>query len=689
MVQNLFAKIGNSLDFGALFAISPVGFALNRLSSGEFLQGNQALLDLIGYAPEEFARLTYWDITPPRYAEQEKQALEQLRTKGEYGPYYKEYIHKNGRLVPVMLRGVKTADAHGEEYFFSVVSDLTERVLAEEQINKLLAAVEQAPSAVFIANLEGKIEYANRKFEELNGFTREDYMGKTPALLQSGEMSPEFYRELWDNLANGREWTFEICNRRKDGTLYWLREHISYVRDKLGRITHYLSIAQDITEVRRQEIALQHQARYDQLTGIGNRFQGIEHLRESIARSLAAGRLTVLLFIDLDNFKYINDTLGHRTGDLILIEAAARLRMLLKEEDTLARFGGDEFLVIIDGVHNVAEAEARIRDIYRQFATSFTIDGVGIHVTISGGVTIAPHNGTDPDELIRFADSAMYEAKERGRNTFHFFDARLSDSTKNRFNLERELRTALEEQQLSVYFQPFIDLASGEVVGAEALVRWQNPRLGAVSPVEFIPIAEQTGLIEDIGRFVLESAIIQTERWQDLISPRFQMSVNVSPRQFRQGRIVADLKDLLSRHALDARRIKLEVTEGLLLQPHHNPVETLNEIKAMGVGVAMDDFGTGYSSLLNLRQFSFDLLKIDRSFIQDLGENSQTRAMVNAIIAMCKSLDLHVIAEGIETIAQRDYLLQQGCALGQGYLFAKPVRAAEFQRLLLARTLPA
>ena len=427
-------------------------------------------------------------------------------------------------------------------------------------------------------------------------------------------MPKAFYSELWDNLKNGRDWRFDVFNRRKDGTLYWAREHVSFVRDKQGRTTHYMSISQDITEIRQQELALQHQARYDQLTGIANRFLGIEQLRESIARSQAAGLLTILLFLDLDNFKYINDNLGHRTGDLILIEAAGRLRTLLGTNDTLARFGGDEFLVILDGIASVAEGEAKISKIYQQFATAFTVDGIEIHVTLSCGIAVAPNDGTDPDELIRYADPAMYHAKERGRNTFHFFDARISDSAKS--------------------------------------------------------------------RFVLETATAQAQQWQKLTATQFQMSVNISPRQFRQGKIIADLKELLARYALEPGRIKLEVTEGLLLHPYDNPVEVLNQIKSMGVGVAMDDFGTGYSSLLNLRQFSFDLLKIDRSFIHDLTETAQTRAMVNAIIAMCKSLGLQVIAEGIETTAQRDYLLQQGCTLGQGYLFAKPVPAAEFQRLL-------
>ncbi|MFZ5630311.1 MAG: sensor domain-containing protein [Spirochaetota bacterium] len=804
MSDSLYDKIANALDFRALFDISPVGFALNRLSNGEFLQGNQALFDIVGYTQEEFRRLSYWDITPPKYAEQEQVALEQLKNRGEYGPYYKEYIHKSGELKPVMLRGVKTTDAQGEEYIFSIVADMTEqeraraaeanlgkiieeslneiyvvdseslrfryanksaqanigysmeelltmspldiipdgdkakilgeikalnegqtpnltlqamhqrkdktlydvearvqltnfqgkpalvasvlditeRMIAQEQVNKLLKVVEHSPNSIFITDLDGRIEYANEKFEQLNGFTRADYLGKTPAILRSGEMPGSFYNELWDNLKNGRDWRFDVCNRRKDGTLYWAREHVSFVRDKQGRTTHYMSISQDITEIRQQELALQHQARYDQLTGIANRFLGIEQLRESIARSQAAGLLTILLFLDLDNFKYINDNLGHRTGDLILIEAAGRLRTLLAPNDTLARFGGDEFLVILDGIASVAEAEAKIGKIYQQFATAFTVDGIEIHVTLSSGIAVAPNDGTDPDELIRYADSAMYHAKERGRNTFHFFDARISDSAKSRFNLERELRTALEQHELTVYYQPFIDLASGKIVGAEALLRWQNPRLGAVSPNDFIPVAEQTGLIESIGRFVLETATAQAQQWQKLTATQFQMSVNISPRQFRQGKIIADLKELLARYALEPGRIKLEVTEGLLLHPYDNPVEVLNQIKSMGVGVAMDDFGTGYSSLLNLRQFSFDLLKIDRSFIHDLTETAQTRAMVNAIIAMCKSLGLQVIAEGIETTAQRDYLLQQGCTLGQGYLFAKPVPAAEFQRLL-------
>lgn len=806
MQDSLYEKIANELDFRALFDICPIGFALNRLSNGEFLQGNQALFDIVGYSQDEFMQLSYWDITPQKYEAQEQAALEQLTENGAYGPYYKEYLHKSGQLVPVMLKGVKTTDKAGNEYIFSIVEDLTERqrsklaeenlgkiieeslneiyifeaqslriqyanksaqtnlgfalaefaessplgilplydeqsfralltpliagqvpklsfvtvhrrkdetlydvevnlqltqfqgqsaivasvlditerVLAQAQINKLSNVVEHSPNSIFITDLNGRIEYANQKFEQINGYSRAEYLGKSPAILKSGEMPEEFYRELWQNLKNLRDWKFDICNQRKDGTQYWAREHVSFVRDHRGEITHFMSISQDITEMREKELALQHQARYDQLTGVCNRFLGMERLRESIKNSLATGLNTVVMFLDLDNFKNINDNLGHRTGDVILIEAAGRLKALLRDSDSLARFGGDEFLIILDGIADLKDSEHIVESIYQSFLTPFFVDENEIFVTVSSGISVSPADGSDADELVRYADSAMYHSKERGRNTFHFFDAKISDSAKTRFTIERELRSALEQNQLRVFYQPFIDLSTGEIVGAEALLRWHNPRLGEVSPNDFIPIAEQTGLIEKIGKFVLETALQQVKSWLPSLHPAFKMSVNISPRQFRQGKIVGDLKCILSRIDVDASRIKLEVTEGLLLQSHDNPVEILNEIKSMGIGVAMDDFGTGYSSLLNLRQFSFDLLKIDRSFIHDLIENAQTRAMVNAIIAMCKSLKLQIIAEGIETAEQRDYLLQQGCELGQGYLFQKPIPATEFAALLQA-----
>lgn len=804
MTDSLYDKIANELDFRSLFDICPIGFALNRLSNGEFLQGNQALFDIVGYTKDEFMRLSYWDITPEKYEPQEQIALKLLKENGAYGPYYKEYIHKNGQLKPVMLNGVKTTDKSGEEYIFSVVEDLTEqeraksaeaslgkiieeslneiyvvdaktlcfryanrsaqanlgysmaelltmspldiiprrekgkisheirmilkkqvsnltlqtlhrrkdqtlydvevrlqittfqgetalvanilditeRVLAQQQISKLSYVVEQSPNSIFITDLAGKIEYANQKFEQLNGYSRAEYLGKSPAILKSGEMPDVFYHDLWLNLEKFHEWKFDVCNRRKDGSLYWAREHVSFVRDKNGKVTHFMSIAQDITEIREKELALQYQARYDQLTGMPNRFLGMEKLKESIQNSRTALLNTVVLFLDLDNFKNINDNLGHRTGDLILVETAKRLRNVIREADTLARFGGDEFLIILDGIAGMKTAEQVVENIYAAFLSPFIVDDNEIFVTVSSGISVAPGDGDDADELIRYADSAMYHSKERGRNTFHFFNATISDAAKNRFEIERELRGALEQNQFEVHYQPFIDLASGAIVGAEALLRWQNPRLGFVSPNDFIPIAEQTGLIEGIGKYVLETAFRQVQSWLPLLHPAFQMSVNISPRQFRRGKIVEDLKCILSRVQLDPRRIKLEVTEGLLLQSHDNPVDVLNEIKRMGIGVAMDDFGTGYSSLLNLRQFSFDLLKIDRSFIHDLIENAQTRAMVNAIIAMCNSLKLQIIAEGIETQEQKDYLLQQGCDLGQGYLFHRPVPAQAFAAFL-------
>lgn len=802
--DSLYDKIANELDFRAMFDICPVGFALNRLSNGDFLQGNQALFDIVGYSREEFARLSYWDITPKKYQAQEQVALQQMKDTGAYGPYHKEYIHKNGQLKPVMLKGVKTIDKNGDEYIFSIVEDLTEldrskkaeanlgkiieeslneiyifdaetlryiyankcaqsnlgynldellqmspiditpvenrnsflgllkplterkvqtltfttiqrrkdhteydvevilqlahfqgkpsfvanilditeRTLAQEQISILSHVVEQSPNSIFITDLNGKIEYANQKFEEINGFTRSDYIGQTPNILKSGEMPDAVYAELWSNLSEFRESQFDICNKRKDGSLYWAREHVSFVRDKNKKVTHFMSISQDITEIREKELALQYQARYDQLTGVANRFLGMEKLRECIQNSRSAGLNTVVLFLDLDNFKNINDNLGHRTGDLILVETANRLKKIIRESDTLVRFGGDEFLIILDGIADAKDSGQIIEKIYESFLVPFIVEKNEIFVTVSSGISVSPTDGYDADELIRYADSAMYHSKERGRNTYHFFDSKISDTTKNRFAIEREMRGALDQGQFQVFYQPFIDLASGTIVGAEALLRWQNPNLGGISPNDFIPVAEQTGLIEGLGRFVLETALDQVKTWLPILHPAFQMSVNISPRQFRQGKIVSDLKCILSRLELDPSRIKLEITEGLLLQAHDNPLESLSEIQKMGIGVAMDDFGTGYSSLLNLRLIPFDLLKIDRSFIHDLVENPQTRAMVNAVIAMCNSLKLKVIAEGIETEAQRSYLLEQGCDLGQGYLFCKAVSAAEFVGLL-------
>ena len=802
--KNEISLIENEMKFHSLFDLSPIGFALNRLSDGQFVEGNRALFQTVGYSEEEFSRLSYWDVTPKEYEKQEIEALESLKNNGYYGPYEKEYIHKDGHRFPVLLQGVLTTGTDGEKYIFSTVQDLTdhrnseksiqdlgkileeslneiyifdvnsyqfkftnkgaqlnlgysgeelltmsplevqssydieefsklleplkdgtknrivhttqhqrkdislydvemhlqksifqdedvyiafvlditERTRAEELLNKLSMAVEQSPNAIYITSLDGKIEYANRKFEEINGYSKSEYHNKSPAILKSDQMSEHFYDNILESLAAEKDWFHDVCNKRKDGSLYWAREHITFVRDKNNKITHFLSLSQDITKTRENELKILHQANYDQLTNVPNRFLGKIKLKESIEASRKSNLYTVILFIDLDNFKNINDNLGHVIGDQVLIETANRLKSIIRKTDTVVRFGGDEFLIILSGVKKLKESEVIVRKIHDAFEKPYKIEKSEIYVTTSSGISVSPVNGFDPDELIRFADAAMYYSKERGRNIFHYFTSEMESDIKNRFELEREMRNALSRNEFTVVYQPFFNLETGQIVGAEALLRWKNKKLGPVSPNVFIPVAEQTGLIESIGEFVLLTACRQVKAWEPLISNEFQMSINISPRQFRDGTIINLVKSVLEKTGLNPHRVKLEVTEGLLIQAHDRPVEMMKKLKNLGIGIAMDDFGTEVSSLQNLRLFSFDLLKIDKSFISDIIEKPDDRAMVEAIIAMCKSLKISVIAEGIETQAQKEIILQSGCLLGQGYLFSKPIGQGEFTTLL-------
>lgn len=408
----------------------------------------------------------------------------------------------------------------------------------------------------------------------------------------------------------------------------------------------------------------------------------MEHLKQSINKAVQSNHFTAIIFLDLDNFKNVNDNLGHAIGDLVLVEAAKRIKAAIKESDTVIRFGGDEFLIIIDNIDKLELSKKSVKKIHDIFQEPFRIQQYEIFITVSTGISIAPVDGTNPVELIRFADSAMYLSKSRGRNISHFFDPVIDQTIKNRFEIERELRKALENNEFEVHYQPFIDLKSGNTTGAEALIRWQNQKLGNVSPADFIHIAEQTGLIENIGEFVLRTACRQIKQWEPLLNASFQISINLSPRQFRNGAIVKIVKKILKEYDLSPSRIKFEITEGILLQSYDRPFEIMNELKATGISLAMDDFGTGYSSLQNLRIFSFDLLKIDQSFIFDMIQNTQARVMVEAIIAMSKSLGIDVIAEGIETKEQLKHLQQSGCNLGQGFLFSKAITATEFQKII-------
>jgi diguanylate cyclase (GGDEF)-like protein/PAS domain S-box-containing protein len=557
----------------------------------------------------------------------------------------------------------------------AIARDITLRKRAEEQLKLQSAALEAAANAIVITDYEGKIVWVNRAFTTMTGYGKEEVLSKNLRLLKSGDQPESYYANLWSTISSGKVWQGEIVNRRKDGTTYTEEMTITPVSRDVGNPAdrYFIAIKQDITKRKRAEERVQYLAYYDALTGLPNRTL----LQDRLAKALAGARRrkdkAAILFLDLDRFKDINDSLGHSVADLLLQEVAERLKTWAREQDTVARVGGDEFLIVLTGVKDVADAAVATERIVNLMTAEFVVQGHSLSIGCSVGISIFPEHGADGETLIKNADAAMYSAKENGRNRFQFFTEDMNAQVVERLTLENSLRLALDKKELFLVYQPQMDIATGRITGLEALLRWQHPDLGLVPPDKFIRIAENSGLIVPIGEWVVRTACRQARKWQDEGLPAVSVAVNVSAVQFRQEGFCELIRRALHETGLAPQYLELELTESLLLANADLMLSVVQELKAMGVTLAIDDFGTGYSSFSYLRQFRVSKLKIDRVFIRDVAVNPDDAAIASAIISMAKSLHLKVIAEGVEDEAQMSFLRAHQCDEIQGYYFSKPL----------------
>ncbi|MCW9057180.1 MAG: EAL domain-containing protein [Gammaproteobacteria bacterium] len=565
-----------------------------------------------------------------------------------------------------------------------VFNDVTERKHSEEKIRTLFQAIEQSPISVTITDPDANIEYVNHAFEKSTGYQASEVIGKNPKILKSGKTSEHIYNEMWQAISNGNSWNGELINRRKNGETFWESTNIAPVVDDFGIVRHYLAVREDISLRKHQEEKILHQAHFDALTDLPNRFLSLDRLTQLINEAERNRELVAVLFLDLDDFKKINDSLGHDTGDKLLVEAADRLHNEVRSGDTVGRLGGDEFIILLGGLTHATDAQPVVENLLNRFRDAFKIDERELILTASVGIAIYPDDGDSPSELLRNADSAMYHSKEQGRNTYSYFTETMNQDVSRRLIIEEQMHGALDRGEFYLCYQPKIEIQSRNIIGVEALLRWNNPVLGNVNPDEFIPIAEQTGLIVPIGQYVLNESLNITSQWQQLCRHKFTMAVNLSPRQFRDPNLITSIEAALSKSELSGESLELEITEGVLLSGHSYIHKALTTLNNMGIDLSMDDFGTGYSSLSYLRSYPFKVLKIDRSFIADIIIDIADRELVNAAIAMAHSLGLTVVAEGVETEEQLKLLASQGCEIAQGYYFSKPVSADKITELLTA-----
>ncbi len=597
-----------------------------------------------------------------------------------------------GQRIPVMLNCRKGffegADAYYWVFFVALERSQFESSLLEERKRaqaglRIAATAFESQQGMFITDPQRVILRVNAAFSEITGYAATEAVGQTPRLFSSGRHDGVFYAEMTARLESVGSWQGEIWNRRKNGEIYpeWLT--ISVVKDEFGSVANYIAALTDITFRKVAEEEINHLIFYDPLTGLPNRRLLLDRLGHALANSSRSGRYGALLFIDLDNFKDLNDNLGHQIGDRLLQQVGQRLMSCAREGDTVARLGGDEFVVLLEGLsESIEEAAAQAQTIGEHclVATNepYLLDDDTYQSTSSIGVALfADQHGTT-DELLKWADLAMYQAKAAGRNTLRFFDPDMQSVVTNRALLEADLRGALLKGQFVLYYQTQV-VGEGRLTGAEALVRWQHPRRGMVSPAEFIPLAEETGLILPLGQWVLDTACMQLANWATRPEmAHLTIAVNVSARQFHQGDFVALVLAAVERTGANPQRLKLELTESLLVKDVEGTIAKMMELKANGVGFSLDDFGTGYSSLSYLKRLPLEQLKIDQGFVRDILTDSNDAAIAKMIIALGGSMGLGVIAEGVEVEAQREFLCQLGCYAYQGYLFSRPLPLDEF-----------
>ncbi len=658
------------------------------LPNGRYEYVSPAAKELFGYAPQEFYDnpLLIRKLLHPDW----RAYFEEIWAKLVVGdmPLTYEYkiIHKSGESRWMNQRNVLVRDRFNRPVAIeAIVTDITARKEMEERLSQSMQIIESTSEAIVVTTPDGEIVDVNNAYTEIMGYEREELLGSRPSMIKSGHHDEKFYQQMWGELNEQGHWSGEIWDRRKSGELFPVWLSINAIRNGAGEVVNYVGVFSDITVQKKSEAELERLAFFDPLTGLPNRALFHERLQHEIDGARRENAAIALLFIDLDRFKWVNDTLGHAAGDELLNVVAKRLRALLRESDTVARLGGDEFTVILPGTGSTDHVSSVAQSIVNVIKEPIALSDQEVHVGASVGVAFYPDDGADLETLSKNADIAMYQAKEAGRDTFQFYSQKNNLQALRHIILDDEMHKALEREEFTLHYQPKVAAASGKMVGMEALLRWQKADGEMVSPAEFIPLAEETGLIISIGEWVLNSACRQMAAWAEEGAPGMKVAVNLSARQFRDRGLVEMVRSAIARTAIAPECLELEITESMVMGDVESAITTMKRLRALGVTLAIDDFGTGYSSLSYLKRFPINTLKIDRSFVSDLTLDSDDAAIVDAVISMATSLNLNVVAEGVESAEQLDYLRSRGCTELQGFYISRPLPADEFSKLYRMR----
>mgnify|MGYP001044574795 FL=1 len=678
-LEQLMAALNESeAHFRRFFDEAKAVMLLIDPADGRIIDANPAASAFYGYAREELLALHITDInqmTQEDVAAEMAQALAAGREQSIH-----PHRLKNG--------AIRTVEVYSSPYqydnrlvIYAIIHDISERIQAERGLREAATVFESTAEAIMITDTNGVIRRINQAFTHMTGYSAEEALGQTPRILKSGRQDDLFYKNMWERLIAQGRWEGEVWNKRKNGDLFPVWQIVSTVRDEQGRSVGFVALFIDITQKKRDEDEIAYRANYDSLTGLPNRNLLAERLGQALKQARREGSRVAVMFVDLDFFKQVNDTLGHAVGDRLLQLVAERMRMCVRETDTIARLGGDEFVILLMDIDEISPASIVAEKLIAQMAEAFTIEGNEIHIGASIGITIFPDDGRDVDTLFRNADLAMYRAKTMGRNNAQFFETALTTAALDRRALENDLRGALSRHEFRLHFLPLVDLATSHIIGVEALLRWQHPQRGLLEPVHFVPLAVETGLIREIGAWALDEACHQLAGWE-AAGYRLTLAINVSIRQLPEALSVKNILAVLYKYGLSPDQLVLEITESVLLADAPAIQQWFVDAGAAGLHLAIDDFGTGYSSLAYLKRFPVHHVKIDKTFVKNMEGDAGNRALVEAILAMAHSLGLSVVAEGVEEASQASLLQARHCEQAQGYLYSQPVPADELTALL-------
>ncbi|MGZ0899340.1 EAL domain-containing protein [Pseudomonas putida] len=668
--------------FAKAFHASPDGLLLSRQSDGLLLEVNEGFCRLTGYDLNPTIDQTSLDLGIWVDLNERKRLVDQLNRDG-FVRDFTCHIRRSDGQIRLCELSARPLPITGVDCMLTIARDITERHLMQEKLQLAATVFENTAEGVLITDIDQRISAVNRAFSEITGYSEIEALGQTPRLLASGQHDSAFYLAMWHQLTAEGHWQGEIYNKRKNGELYpsWLT--ISAVRNSDREITHFVAVFADISSIKHAQAKLDYQAHHDPLTGLPNRTLFENRLQGVLTCAQVSNRQGAVLFLDLDRFKHINDSLGHPVGDLLLKGIAQRLKEQVRDVDTVARLGGDEFIILLPGLHKPSDASTIANKLLACFNAPFQAGEHEFFTSASIGISLYPQDGTDVSTLIRNADAAMYRSKAKGRNRVEAYTRDLTAQASERIALEHELRRAVERNEMSLCFQPKLSLKTQSLVGAEALIRWSHPTFGEVPPEHFIHLAEENGTILQLGDWVLEQACRQMQAWKQHYEPFGPLSINLAGAQLRHPHLARRIEQLLKHHQLKAGDLQLEITENFIMSQAEEALAVLYQLKKLGVQLAIDDFGTGYSSLSYLKRLPLDILKIDKSFIRGLPDDPHDAAIARAIIALGRSMQLTIIAEGVENQAQQRFLAAEGCEQIQGYIVSLPLPPEEFAAAFL------